>query len=194
MPPIQVQCPECDSEDIDGRPGSGDAIELTCARCRHTWEREPSHGCPRCGSSDVIDTPWESWEWDDWEAGTRSRIEGSAYRCNKCLNTWEEVGTEPIDDVLTKDDLAAETVVELRERALDLGLDTAGMKKAALIAAILRDWEQDYYSEDQLNRMPKQALDQVARDFDIAAGGHSVPFLVAAILDRQQQEAAATAD
>jgi hypothetical protein len=101
-----------------------------------------------------------------------------------------ESGT-PDDGYFTKAELASWTVVELRTFAVDCGLKVTGLRKPDLIAELLTDQENDYYSEDQLNRMPKPVLSAVARAFGIAVGRRSRPSIVTAILHLQAVEGAA---
>jgi len=179
---ISVRCPQCNSDDLHGQSRVDDTIELTCGACGHSWDRVPSIVCPRCASTDVIDDPWEDWRWDDREAGTWSFTEETDHRCRKCDKTWHSTRrTEPGDDFPTKEDLGSWTIAELREEAVDLGLVIAGLRKPDLIKAVLRDYEKDYYSEEQLTRMPRRALNAVARVFGVSVRGHTTAYVVAAV-------------
>jgi hypothetical protein len=48
-----VRCRSCgEEEDLSGAR-SGDAIEITCGRCGHTWLRDSTPRCPTCGHDDL---------------------------------------------------------------------------------------------------------------------------------------------
>lgn len=69
-----VQCPTCESDDIDvtGKSLSGD-LNLKCDDCSTEWTRTPNRPCPKCSAIDVTHT------------------DVAGYLCRVCAHSWRDI-------------------------------------------------------------------------------------------------------
>ena len=91
-----LECVQCGSDDVRGRPGRDDVITLTCEACGHTWERVPAQPCLRCRSGEVDSSGYEGWSYDDIDeardqghtTASWHYVDWQVLRCRKCHNEW----------------------------------------------------------------------------------------------------------
>lgn len=79
-----VSCPSCgEDEELRGRTTDGRTV-LTCERCGHRWDRDPTPRCRLCRSDDLEAVPTSTLE----EAGRGEQRTPSgvrdAYLCWSC--------------------------------------------------------------------------------------------------------------
>lgn len=69
-----VQCPTCESDDIDalGKSPAGD-LQLKCEVCGMEWTRTPNRPCPKCSAIDV------------------THADGTGYVCRGCAHSWHDI-------------------------------------------------------------------------------------------------------
>src|SRR5687768_6069624 len=69
-----VQCPSCESDDIDavGKSPAGDLM-LKCESCGTEWTRTPNRPCPSCAAIDVTHT------------------DAAGYLCRACGHSWRDI-------------------------------------------------------------------------------------------------------
>ena len=69
-----VQCPTCESDDIDaiGKSATGD-LRLKCEACGEEWTRTPNRPCPMCSAIDVTHT------------------DAAGYLCRGCGHSWRDI-------------------------------------------------------------------------------------------------------
>lgn len=69
-----VQCPTCESDDIDvtGKSPAGD-LNLKCDDCGAEWTRTPNRPCPKCSAIDVTHT------------------DAAGYLCRGCGHSWRDI-------------------------------------------------------------------------------------------------------
>jgi transposase-like protein len=69
-----VQCPSCESDDIDavGKSAAGD-LQLRCELCGTEWTRTPNRPCPQCSAIDVTHT------------------DAAGYLCRGCGHSWRDI-------------------------------------------------------------------------------------------------------
>ncbi len=189
-----VTCPSCGGNNLDGER-RGTTIRVSCRDCAEEWDRAPAPVCPRCASTEIVTDTWDSSCWDDIDAGTWWNTAETDLRCVKCNYTWHTSDrVESGSDTCTAEDLRDWTVAELREQVTQWGLDTTGLRKAELISTILREQDNDDWSEDQLLRMPKTTLNEVARGYGVRVKQRSREAITRLILDAQQEEFNANED
>jgi transposase-like protein len=98
---MPIICPQCASDNLsrnDSAP-DGPGIPTRCQDCAHTWRREPTKPCPRCGSLEVDDVGIpDSWAYDDQEAARNdpsaaewSYLDKTQHTCNRCHHSWSVV-------------------------------------------------------------------------------------------------------
>ncbi|MEP7053628.1 MAG: hypothetical protein ABI912_00080 [Actinomycetota bacterium] len=80
-----VQCPNCDSHDIDavGKTPAGD-LQLKCDDCGTEWTRTPNRPCPKCAAIDVTHT------------------DAAGYLCRGCGHSWRDIPMAPPEPVPVK--------------------------------------------------------------------------------------------
>jgi hypothetical protein len=91
---INLECPSCGSEDLNGtRASRSGPIAMHCNCCGNDFQRAPTPSCPRCASVDVAGRPVsDSWAFDDAERtgpmAEWSYIQTEQYECQKCHHSW----------------------------------------------------------------------------------------------------------
>ncbi|MEO6712699.1 MAG: hypothetical protein ABIM89_04630 [Mycobacteriales bacterium] len=84
-----VQCPKCESDDIDavGKNSAGDLM-LRCEACGTQWTRTPNRPCPNCAAIDVTHT------------------DAAGYLCRGCGHSWRDIpvvaATPPVKAVRSR--------------------------------------------------------------------------------------------
>lgn len=69
---MQLQCPACSSEDLDGLRQDDGSILISCRACPARWLRWPTRVCPECGTSG----PWSEAD------------EPTSLSCHSCGALW----------------------------------------------------------------------------------------------------------
>lgn len=80
---MEIACPRCgESEELSGERGDG-LIVLKCGSCGHTWDRDLTPTCGRCGGTDMQAVPLAILEKG---RGTQLSIVGTRriYLCSAC--------------------------------------------------------------------------------------------------------------
>ncbi len=180
-----LECAHCASSDLSGTK-IDDTIEVVCQACGHQWLRTPADVCRYCGSTDVETTSRDTTKWyaaqeETWTA------EEIVRHCRKCRRSSQETRwLDPVYGYWSREDFAAMTVVELREQALNWGLDATAMHKKELIQMLVIESANEIWTRAQLERMPTAELRKLANSFDVTTKGRPISHLVNQILKKQQ--------
>lgn len=58
----ELSCPVCQTDDHLRGERDGEAIHITCSGCGHSWNRDLTPRCRRCGRTDVHAASQAVWE------------------------------------------------------------------------------------------------------------------------------------
>jgi hypothetical protein len=92
-----VTCPACGSADDLRGQRTGESVEVQCGACGHSWQRDLTSTCTRCGSTDLHAIPTATLE----EAGRGEQRTPSGirdvYRCQDC-GAQDATSSSPVVD------------------------------------------------------------------------------------------------
>jgi hypothetical protein len=98
---MDIVCEACGSEELvrDSDAAQSVDIPLLCLDCGWRGRRTPEVSCPRCGSTDVDETPIDGWAYADTEEAREEPktaawgyVDKTRFKCRKCRNEWMKPG------------------------------------------------------------------------------------------------------
>jgi predicted RNA-binding Zn-ribbon protein involved in translation (DUF1610 family) len=97
---MDISCPSCgETEALRGSAGPDGVIAMSCERCGHGWDRDPSPRCDQCGGTDLRAVPLAIVEKS---RGTQLSIVGTrtVHLCVSCdaevLDRWHRNRPNPL--------------------------------------------------------------------------------------------------